>query len=133
MTGAVADWGTKRSAGYVSLTCERQHQKSQFRWAHGAVAQPFWPGCTRLVLLIDRREFPQGVGESHSVVISDDVQEGPFVSPLPLVSVGVIGETVQLLVPLCKADSKARRRQETHHQPAAAKTPPDLLTCRKPA
>lgn len=82
-----------------------------------AVAQPFWPGCTRLVLLIDRREFPQGVGESHSVVISHDVQQGPLVSPLLLVSVGVKGETVQLLVPFCKSDSKARQQQETHHHP----------------
>lgn len=73
MTGGVADLGTNRSAGYVLLTCGYRIPKSlrvSFAEPHVTVA-PSRP--THLVLLIDRRELPQGVWESHSVVISRDV------------------------------------------------------------
>lgn len=53
-----------------------------------------------LVVLVDGGEFPQGVGESHSAVISLGVQKVPFLPPLRLVDVGFIGEAVQLLAAL---------------------------------
>lgn len=56
-----------------------------------------------LVVLVDRGEFPQGVWQSHSAVISLEVYEVPFLLLLLLVSVGLIGEAVQLLITLCKA------------------------------
>lgn len=58
---------------------------------------------TDLVVLVDGGEFPEGVWESHSAVISLEVHEFPFLSSLLLIHVRLVGEAIQLRVALCKA------------------------------
>ena len=73
-------------------------EKSIFGWkaATGHRCQ-----LSDLVVSIDGGELPQGVRESHSAVISLEVQEVPFLPPLLLVNVGLVGEAIQLSVAHC--------------------------------
>lgn len=58
---------------------------------------------TDLMVSVDGGEFPQRVWQSHSAVISLEVQEVPFPLPLMLINVRLKGEAIQLRVTLCKA------------------------------
>lgn len=120
MTGGVADSGTNRSAGYVSLTLEQQEKKT--KWFHGHVSRRETSSGSSasgrlqadLVVLVDGGELPQGAGQPHPVVLSLQVHQLPFLPPLPLVRVGLVGEAVELLATLCKtASTVARRSQNT--------------------
>lgn len=62
-----------------------------------------------LVVLVDGGEFPQGASQTHPAVLGLQVQQLPFLLPLPFISVGLVGEAVELLVTLCKAKSKDGR------------------------
>lgn len=53
-----------------------------------------------LVLLVDGGEFPQGASQTHSAVLRLQVHQLPFLLPLPFISVGLIGEAIELLVTL---------------------------------
>lgn len=62
-----------------------------------------------LVVLVDGGELPQGASHTHSAVLSLQVHQLPFLLPLPLVSVGLVGEAVELLVTLCKAKREVEK------------------------
>lgn len=59
-----------------------------------------------LVVLVDGGELPAGAGQPHPAVLSLQVQQLPLLLPLPLLDVGLVGEAVELLVTLCKTQSK---------------------------
>lgn len=66
-------------------------------------------------MLVNWGEFPQRVWESHSAVISLEVQEVPFLSSLLLINIWLIGEAVELVITLCNAKQGLKADEHNLH------------------